>query len=263
MSETERGGARIWFDATGALNQPVVLLSHSLGAQSGMWAPQIAALEGRFRVIRYDARGHGQSAVPPGAYSIAELGSDALAVLDASGIERAHVCGISMGGQVAIWLARHAPSRVLSIVLANTGARIGTDETWQQRIDLVRTSGLEAIAATIPGRWFTTAFAERNPDVIRAFQRDMIATTRAGYLGCCAALQHTDLRSELPHITARTLVIGGEFDPATTIQDAELLRDGIRGARLVRLPTAHISNVEAADDFTQAVTGFFEDSADG
>ena len=263
MSRIESAGARIWFDASGPLDRPVVLLAHSLGARSAMWAPQIAAFERRFRVIRYDARGHGESSVPAGDYSLAQLGGDALAVLDACAIERAHICGISMGGQIALWLARHAPSRVRRIVLANTGARIGTEETWQQRMDLVRTEDLEAIAATIPGRWFTTSFAERHPDVIRAFQRDMIATHQVGYLGCCAALRGTDLRRDLSHITSPALVIAGAFDPATTIQDAEVLRDGIRGARLVQLPTAHISNVEAADDFNRVVTDFFEESADG
>jgi 3-oxoadipate enol-lactonase len=257
MRTVDSRGTRIAFEDTGPRDGPAVLFSHSLGSNRGMWAPQIAALERRFRVVRYDARGHGQSAVPSGDYSLSDVGADAVAVLDACAIERAHVCGISMGGQVAMWVARHAPDRVASIVLANTGARIGTEETWQQRSDQVRAQGLQAIAATIPGRWFTLAFAERHPEIIQTFQQEMIATAAAGYLGCCAALRGADLRPDLARISTPALVIAGEFDPATTVADAQLICDGIAGARLLRLPTAHISNVEAADEFSKALQDFW------
>jgi 3-oxoadipate enol-lactonase len=260
MTSVRNGDATIAFEASGVRGGPVVLLAHSLGATREMWRPQIAALERDFQVVRYDARGHGQSSVPGGDYTLSQLGSDALAVMDACAAPRAHVCGISMGGQVAMWLAINAPERVDQVVLANTAARIGTPQTWAERIETVRTQGLAAIASTVRGRWLTPAFADRHQEITEALASGLVNTDPAGSLGCCAALRDADLTAALPRIESPALVIAGDHDPSTTVADAELLCDRIRNARLTRLPTAHISNLEAAAQFTAAIAGFFREA---
>ncbi len=257
MTSVRSGNVTIAFETSGPQGRPVVLLAHSLGATREMWRPQIAALERDFQVVRYDARGHGQSSVPVGDYTLSQLGSDALAVMDECGALRAHVCGISMGGQVALWLAINAPDRVDRMVLANTAARIGTPQTWAERIETVRTQGLAMIARTVRGRWLTPAFADRHPAITEALERGIANTDPAGYLGCCAALRDTDLTTALPRIGSPALVIAGDHDPSTTVADAQILCDRMKNARMTRLPTAHISNLEAAEPFTAAVAGFF------
>ncbi len=233
-----------------------MLLSHSLGTDMDLWMPQVPALAREFRVIRYDTRGHGRSSVPDGPYRLADLGADALAVLDACEVQHAHVCGSSLGGLTAMWLAVHAPARVTALVLANTAARIGTSELWSERIRFVLADGVGALAHNIRGRWFTTAFADAHPEVIARFARVLTETSPVGYAGCCAAIAATDLNHVLARIDARTLVIGGVDDPATTPADAERLCAGIRGAQLNLLAAAHLSNVEQPVEFTQAVRRF-------
>jgi pimeloyl-ACP methyl ester carboxylesterase len=157
-------------------------------------------------------------------------------------------------------LAINAPERVDRIVAANTAARIGTPQTWADRIATVRTQGLEAIAATVRGRWLTPEFADRHPDAARALARGIANTHPTGYLGCCAALRDADLTSGLPRIAVPSLVIAGNHDPSTTVEDARFLCERIPNARLERLPAAHISNIEAAEMFTRAVAEFLEEA---
>lgn len=258
MSDVRNGDARIRFHVSGALDAPTVLLAHSLGASSEMWAAQLSALEPHFRVIRYDTRGHGASSVPAGEYSLSQLGADALAVLDATATSRAHVCGISMGGQLAMWLAVHAAARVDRIVLANTAARLGTAAGWTERIEVVRAQGMRPVAGTVRGRWLTTGYADAHPDAADALAALVMATDPVGYVGCCTAIRDTDMNGDLARIGVPALVIAGEHDPAATLADAELLCGQLAGARLVRLGTAHLSNVEDADGFNGAVVAFLE-----
>src|SRR5262245_8776811 len=133
----ESGGARISYSVDGPLDRPALLFINSIGTTRDLWRAQMPALVGTYRVIRYDARGHGSSSAPAGNYSIEQLGRDALAILDAEGTQRAHICGISLGGLTAMWLGVNAPERVSSLVLANTAARIGTLQSWTDRIALV------------------------------------------------------------------------------------------------------------------------------
>jgi 3-oxoadipate enol-lactonase len=209
-------------------------------------------------VIRYDARGHGRSSVPTGDYTIDDLGRDALAVLDAAAVQAAHVCGLSLGGITAQWLAINAPDRVTSLVLANTAARIATVEAWTQRIALVHEQGMAAAAEQAMQRWFSPAFRERDPDTVHAFRALVQAVPADGYLGCCAALRDADLRERVGAIRCPTLAIASTADIATPPEGLEFIRDRIQGSRLVLFDSGHLSNVECPAEFSAAVTGFLE-----
>jgi 3-oxoadipate enol-lactonase len=249
-------GAAISYTADDASNAPALLLINSIGSTREMWEPQLPSFASRFRVLRYDARGHGRSSTPAGEYTLEQLGRDALAVLDAAGVEAAHVCGISLGGLTAMWLGVHAPDRVKSLVLANTAARIGTVESWTERVALVRERGMSAVAdLTIP-RWFSQEFRERHSDIVDQFRSTILSTSPAGYLGCCAALRDADLREEIDAIRCPVLAIAGSTDPATAPEGLHFIHQRIRGSKLVTLDTAHLSNVERADEFTNAVLAF-------
>jgi 3-oxoadipate enol-lactonase len=235
---------------------PVVVFAHSIGTTRDLWLPQLPAFAKHFKVVRYDARGHGISAIYSGEYTLDMLGHDALDLLDALDVDRVHFVGLSLGGLTAMWLAIHAPERLHRIVLANTAARIGVPNTWTERIAQVQAEGLTYIAVQAMPRWFSESFRMRDPRTVHRF-RDMLASCSPyGYMGCCAVLRDTDLRASLKHITTPTLIIAGQQDPATTLEDADVLKAEINGARIVELPTAHLSNVEQPAEFTAAVLDF-------
>lgn len=256
MPMIEADNAPIHYRVEGQAGAPVVVLSHSLGTTLGMWDPQMPALAERFRVLRYDSRGHGESGVTPGPYTIEGLGRHVIAVLDGLGIQRASFCGLSMGGMVGMWLGAHAPERVEKLVLCNTAARIGPPEFWNTRIESVRTHGMDPIATPVLGRWFSPAFHERMPDAIGRMRRMLVETPVEGYVACCAAIRDADLREVLPRIQARTLVIAGTHDAATPPADGRFLAEKIQGARYVELAAAHLSNIEAVERFTAEVAAF-------
>ena len=240
----------------GPASGPPLLFSNSLGTTLELWDAQAEVLARSYRVIRYDTRGHGGSSVGTGDYTIDDLGRDALAVLDAAGARTAHVCGISLGGLTAMWLGVNAPDRVNALVTANTAARVGTEERWNERMDKVRREGMTPIADMVMGTWFTEDFRKREPAVISRFHRMVASCPPAGYLGCCAALRDADLREAVRTVRARTLVVAGQFDQSTTVANAEEIRARISGAQLITLPSAHLSNVELADDFTRHLDAF-------
>jgi 3-oxoadipate enol-lactonase len=246
----------IHFETEGDARLPALMFCNSLGTDWRMWQPQADSLRGRFRVIRYDTRGHGSSSAPPGPYSLAQLGQDALALLDHLDIERAHFCGISMGGATAQWLGIHAPQRLRKLVIANSAARIGTEAGWRERAALARRAGLDGIADGAPGRWFTPSFIAADPLAVAALAATLRAGSAEGYAACCDALAEADLRAQLPSIAVSTLIIAGAADPVTTVADAQAMREQIPGAELVTLEASHISNIEAAQAFSQALSGF-------
>ncbi len=209
MPIAQLSNVRLHYRVDGDAGSPPLLLSNSLGASLEMWEPQIAALAGRFRVIRYDSRGHGESEVTPGPYSIEQLAGDALGLLDALSIGRAHCCGLSMGGMVAMWMGINAPKRVDRLVLANTAAKIGTAETWNARIDAVRKGGTASIAPAVLARWFSPALLEQPTPIIARLRATFERTSAAGYAASCAAVRDTDLRHSLGRIHAPALVIAG------------------------------------------------------
>ena len=249
-------GCKLSFTVTGLEQAPALLLLNALGTTTDLWAAQTAPFSRVLRVVRYDTRGHGGSDAPAGDYALDRLGRDALAVLDAAGARRAHVCGVSLGGLVALWLARHAPERVDRVVAANTGARVGTPEMWRQRIAAARAEGMAALAEPALRRWFTERFRQTDPATVHRFRSMIAACPVDGYAGCCAALRDADLRDDLPRIAAPTLVVTGTHDPATPPSLGEGIRKAVAGARGVELDAAHLANVERPEAFNAAVIEF-------
>lgn len=250
------GDATIAYDVDGDPGAPALLLINSIGSTREMWARQLPAFSSRYRVIRYDARGHGESSVPQGPYTVDQLGLDALAVLDEVGADTADVCGISLGGMTAQWLGLNAPDRVRRLILANTAARIGTIESWAERMNLVRERGMSAVAEMTMPRWFSPPFHARDPETVHAFRAMVQSCPVDGYLGCCAALRGADLRDRVAGITSPTLLVASTADTATPPEGLEFIRERIRGSQLVTFDAGHLSNVECAEEFTAAVVEF-------
>ena len=248
--------ARISYTVEGPPERPVLLFINSIGTTRDLWLPQVSALVGTYRVIRYDARGHGSSSVPPGNYSIAQLGRDALAILDAEDARQAHICGISLGGLTAMWLGVNAPDRVSSLILANTAARIGSVQSWNDRMALVQERGMGSVAEMAIPRWFSPGYRQRHDEVVTQFKTMVETCPTAGYLGCCAALRDEDLRQAISKISCPVLVVAGSTDEATPPEGLRFIHEQIAGSKMLTLDAAHLSNVEQSEAFTSAVMGF-------
>ena len=250
------GGARIDYSIAGAATAPTLLFINSIATTRELWARQVPRLSKSFRVITYDARGHGFSQVTAGDYTIEQLGRDALAILDAAGVESAHVCGISLGGITAMWLGVHAPRRIKSLVLANTAARIGSLEMWTERIAFVKQQGMATLADLTMPRWFTDGFRAREPHTIEQFRTMVAACPKEGYLSCSAALRDEDLREAIAGIRCPVLCIAGNADPATPPEALQFIHERIAGSKMSLLDAAHLTNVEQHEAFTNAVSNF-------
>ncbi|MBT0720862.1 3-oxoadipate enol-lactonase [Rosenbergiella collisarenosi] len=237
-------------------NAPVLVLSNSLGTLWTLWDPQFSEWVKTFRVLRYHTRGHGSSPLTDAPLTLAQLGQDVVALLDHLNIARAHFCGISLGGLTGLWLNRYAASRFDRIVVANTAARIGQRDAWQTRALQVRKAGLSAIAASAASRWFTDAFIDRRPGIVEQFEDTLAQLQAEGYAACCDALALADLRSELESMSRAMLVIAGEQDPVTTVDDAQRIVHQTTNSELLTLPASHLSNVECGPEFTHAVSHF-------
>ncbi|MDN2711612.1 3-oxoadipate enol-lactonase [Janthinobacterium sp. SUN118] len=247
---------RLHYRTDGQRGNPCLVLSNSLGTDLSMWDAQAAALASRFFVVRYDARGHGQSAGGGAPFGIDKLGLDVVALLDHLEIARAAFCGISMGGLTGQWLGIHHPQRLHKLVLANTAARIGTADAWLARAQQVRRDGMGAVADGAAARWFTPPFIGRETDTVARMVATLRGQDAGGYAACCEALARADLRAAVATLGVPTLIIAGEHDPVTTVDDGRWLQQQVAGARLASLPASHISNVEAADLFTAQLRAF-------
>ena len=262
MPELQRSTGVLHYEVSGRNHAPALVLLHPLGASSGIWLPQLAEFERFFHVVRIDLRGHGKSrleAGDPTPCSIADLAADALAVLDHLGIERAHFCGLSIGGITALQVAIRSPRRVLRLVLANTAASFPPASNWEERIETARSKGLEPLQAGVPERWFSPVFRQSDPAAVECVMELLKATQVRGYIEACGALRDADLVAALPEVMSPTLVIAGALDGGTSVERAEQLVAGISGADLVVLDASHLSNVEQAEDFTTTVVDFLRD----
>jgi 3-oxoadipate enol-lactonase len=241
---------------TGPEDAPPLVLSNSLGATLAMWDPQADALAERFRLIRYDTRGHGGSDIPPGPYSIDDVGQDVLDLLDHLGIERTHFAGLSLGGMTGMWLGANAPGRVEKLVLLCTSAKLGPPEMWADRAATVREQGTGAIVDATMERWLSPAFGGDSSGVRAMFE----SIDDEGYASTCAVIQHMDQLDTLASIAAPTLVIAGAQDPATPPEHAERIVAAIPNARLEVLdPGAHLVNVERPEAVTELIIEHLED----
>lgn len=248
---------RVFYRLEGKPGAAVLVLSHSIGADHGMWAPQIADLLPHFQVLRYDTRGHGASDAPAGEYSMEQLGRDVLGLADALKIDQFAFCGLSMGGAVGQWIALNAASHVTHLVLANTSPQFGPRANWETRIKMVREGGMAAILDLAMQRFFSPGTLAGGDVYAHSVKSVLLATDPVGYAGCCAALRDVDNRDRLRDIRVPTLVIVGDRDVSTPWEGhGELLVSGISRARPVRLPTAHLSNIERPRSFTAALLEF-------
>ena len=259
MPKIHANGIQLHYELSGRADAPVVMLSNSLGTRLEMWDPQMQALTERYRILRYDSRGHGRSDAPDGPYTIDLLADDALGLLDALDIEQVHFCGLSKGGMVGQVLGARHGDRLISLALCSTSCHMPARELWEERIRVARKHGMAALADGVVERWFTEAF-RREPSIAVDRVRQMILDTPAhGYAACCAAIRDMDLRELIRDIRLPTLVIVGDKDPATPPKMAEEIRSRIPGARLEVVPdAAHLLNIEQDVVFDAALTSLLD-----
>ncbi len=252
-------GISVNYTFDGPANAPVVTMSHSLATDLGMWDPTMPALTSRFRVLRYETRGHGQTEAPRGAYTLDQLADDALALLRALNIQRTHWVGLSMGGMIGQALALKSPDVLLSLSLCDTSSRIPADAKplWEDRIRMAEAKGMEPLVEPTLSRWFTAPFRERNKDVVDKVAKMIRTTPVTGYAGCCHAISALNLTDRLSAIKLPTAVIVGEDDPGTPVAASRVIAENIKGARLDIIPAAaHLSNMEQPEAFNRALSGF-------
>jgi 3-oxoadipate enol-lactonase len=238
----------------GPAGAPVVVLGNSLGTTRELWEPQVGVLGGRFRLLRYEHRGHGGSPAPPGPYALADLAADVLQLLDDFEITAASYCGVSLGGMIGMWLAVHAPERIDALGLCCTSAYLPPAQMWGSRAAQVRAAGMASISGQVVGRWFTRAFAERDPATVTGFRTTLEGVAPEGYAGCCEAIAAMDLRPSLARITAPVLVIAGAEDPATPPWHGARIASTVGRSRLrVIRGGAHLANVSQPGEVTVAL----------
>jgi 3-oxoadipate enol-lactonase len=248
----EANGIQINCELSGKKQAPVVVLSHSLACSMVMWRPQLEMLESRFRVLRYDTRGHGGSEAPQGSYTLEQLVDDAIGILDGLDIERVHWVGLSMGGMIGQGLALSHPGRLNSLVLADTAAIIPDEAqpVWQERIDVVRNEGLQAVAESTLERWFTPNYLKQKLPEVDQIRQQILVTPVAGYIGCSEAIRRLNYLDQLAAIQTPTLVMVGADDPGTPVAASEAMHAQIKGSNLAVIPAAaHLSNIEQAKVF--------------
>ena len=252
-------GIQVNYTLEGPADGPVVTMSHSLATDLSMWDPQAKALARRYRVLRYDTRGHGGTEAPAGAYTLSQLAEDARALLRALGIARTHWIGLSMGGMIGQTLALSSPELLQSLSLCDTSSRIPADAKplWEDRIRTAEAKGMEPLVEPTLSRWFTAPFRERNKDVVDKVAKMIRTTPVTGYAGCCHAISALNLTDRLSAIKLPTAVIVGEDDPGTPVAASRVIAENIKGARLDIIPAAaHLSNMEQPEAFNRALSGF-------
>lgn len=259
MALVQLQDGQLHYQVDGPAGSPVLVLSNSLGTALPMWDAQMPALTRHFQVVRYDTRGHGQSLVTPGPYTLEQLGQDVLALLDHLNIKQAHFCGLSMGGLIGQWLGIHANDRLHKLIVCNTAARLGGPEMWNPRIESIEKGGDQVMATLVPGavtRWFTPDFARDHADKVKPLTDMLASTSPQGYVACCAALRDADLRDQVSSITVPTLIICASHDEVTTVADGHYLQNHINGSELSDYYASHLSNVELGETFSLRITEF-------
>jgi 3-oxoadipate enol-lactonase len=256
MAFVERSGVKLFYTIEGKDGAPFLMLSNSLGTTHRMWDAQMAAFAVKFRVIRYDRRGHGQSDSPPGPYSLEDLGNDALAIMEVAGAKKVNWCGLSMGGMTGLWLASNHPDRIEKLVVSSAATFMPPPELWNGRIKTAQDKGMEVLAAPTMQRWFTADFIRNSQDKVAVIRTQFLETTVDGFSGCAAAMRDMDLREIVKTIKAPTLVIVGSDDQGTTPAEAGIIVNRVPDSRGIILKGSHIINVEKPEAFTKDVLEF-------
>jgi len=252
-------GLQTYYEIHGREGAPWLTFSHSLACSTRMWAGQIAAFKDRYRVLAYDTRGHGSSAAPAGAYSLEMLADDLHALLEHLKIGKTHFVGLSMGGMIGQTFALKYPGSFQTLTLADTTSRYPAEAaaTWQDRIRVAESKGMEPLVQATLERWFTPSFREKHPETVQQISRLINATPVAGYVGCCHAIPKIDLTARLKEVKCPALVICGEQDPATPPAMAREIQSNLPGAKLALIAqAAHLSNIEQPEAFNRALGGF-------
>ncbi len=261
MPHISANGIRIHYELAGPTEAPVVTLSHSLATDLHVWEPQMGPLTSRYRVLRYDTRGHGLTDATPGPYSFEQLADDVYALLGALAIDRTHFVGLSMGGMIGQTVALAHPEMLTSLVLCDTAGRTPPDARviWDERIEIARTTGMEAHVELTLSRWFTPGFIAGHPEVVNPVRTMIRATSVEGYAGCGHAIAGLNLLDRLPAIRMPALIIVGADDPGTPVEAARAIHERIAGSGLVVIESAsHLSNVEQPQTFNAALLGFID-----
>jgi 3-oxoadipate enol-lactonase/4-carboxymuconolactone decarboxylase len=256
MPFVDVNGHRCYYRLHGRDGDPLVVLSHSLGLEHGLWDALAAQLQPSMRVLRYDTRGHGASESTQGDYTVEQLARDALALLDALGIRTFAWCGLSLGGMIGQWLGAHEADRLTRLVLANTSPRVDAS-VFEERRATVLARGVATVIDTVMVRCFSPRMLASGDPAVDWTRRTTLAVNATGYAGCCAAIRDHDGRTLLDRIAVPTLVISGDGDVSMPpAQHGQVLADAIPGARSVRLDAGHLSNLERPRAFNAAVAGW-------
>lgn len=262
VEKIEANGINVTYKFDGPADAPVVMLSNSLMSNHTMWDPQMAVLTESFRVLRYDTRGHGDTDAPQGPYSIKLLAEDVIALLDTLGIQKVHFAGLSMGGMIAQYLGAHFPDRIHSLLLCDTASEMPTLAMWNDRISTAQEGGISALLDGTLQRWFTAPFLENDKEAVEKIAQMIRTTDTGGYIGCASAVRDMSQTSILAKITAPTIIIVGEDDPACTVAQSKVLQEHIKGSKLVVLKSAaHLSNIEQTAKFNDAMMDFLKPAA--
>lgn len=257
--EIEVGGITIKYELSGPESAPVVVCSHCLAGSMAIWDPQMDALRKKYRVLRYDLRGHGGSSAPDEAYTMEMLAADVAGLMDELGIEDVHFMGISMGGMIGQVLALMVPERVSSLILADTTCMIPENmrPIWDERIATAREKGMAALAEGTLERWLSPEFRANNPEIAGKIKDIVLATPPAGFAGCCQAISNFDVRDDLSRLSTPTLIMVGEHDPGTPVEAARQVQEAIQNSVMLELPGAyHLSNIEANGQFNENMLAF-------
>ena len=260
MTQTiKANGIDMCYRFDGPADGPVVMLSNSLASNLTMWDAQIPALADKYRVLRYDQRGHGGTQATPPPYSFDLLLEDAVALLRALGIAKAHFCGLSMGGMTGQLFGVKHPELLSSLVLCDTTSQMPDPSVWDERIEAARTKGMNALAPATLERWFTAPYRETAPGEMDRVGRMITSTPVDGFVGCCNAIAAMNFTEILKDIETPTCIIVGADDPSTTVEHSRIIHERVPGSELrILKQAAHLSNIEQADAFNAALRGFLD-----
>ncbi len=247
------------YEIEGNENGPWITLSHSLACNVHMWDDQMAVLTPKFRVLRFDTRGHGQSSAPPGDYTLEQMADDVKRLFDALNITRTHWIGLSMGGMIGQTFALKYPSVLQSLILADTTSRRPPNaaEMWGERVRMAREGGMPSVLDSTLARWFTESYRNTRKDVMARIGEQILTTPVDGFAGACAAIAKVDTLVRLKEIRCPSFVIVGEHDHGTPPEMARKIHENLPGSEFLTIASAaHLSNVEQRDVFNQAILHF-------